>query len=468
MDFPQGVQAGSAVGRASLLACLAAAALSTCAAPTIQAASPRFSARAVKLGGEIAASETQEHVRWTRAHGFDALFVYAGEAGRWWDEKDRGPRLSRAFRRLARDAGQAGTRLLVSVNPHADSNGKFVFSEARGLDRLARFAQLLRQAGVSDLVLSFDDQPRTLHDLRDVLRYGEGAAPAHLDLTALLAARLPAGMRLWLCAAAYADVHLGDGTGPYSRAFLQGLSTLPPTVGIVWTGPQVVSATITREDLRRTRARLGGRPLLLYDNFPTNESRWRDGLAVVLGPLRGRDPDLAAEAEIYLACPMVELGVSRLALATTADWLRDPDAYVPEASWVAAIQSLAGPDAAAREALRAQAQEWGAAPGEPGYPGDAAVLPERAAEGFGDLAVRARWQRVVDTYPGRIDALVVAADQEFSWDLRDVMRRTLVVARAWLAVDEGNTASISALWSETHGTARRALLGFLRAAGVPF
>ena len=456
------------MGRAALLAFLVSAAISPSAAPAAESPSPRFAVRAVKLGGPLSEAETLEHVRWARSKGFDALFVYAGDAGRWWDDRGRGPRLSRAFRALAREARRTGTRLLVSANPQADSRGKFVFADDAGLDRLARFAALLHAAGVSELVLSFDDQPRTLKNLRDVLRYGEGTAPAHLDLTARLAARLPAGMRLWLCASAYADVHLGDGSGPYTRAFLAGLPALPPTVGIVWTGPDVVSPTITRDDLRHTRARLGGRPLLLYDNFPENESRWRDNLAVVLAPLRGRAPDLAAEADIYLACPMAELGASRLALATTADWLRDPDAYVPEASWAAAIASLAGPHPAVREALRAQAEEWGQAPGAPGYPVGAAVAPEHAAQGFHDPAVRARWQRVVDTYPARIDALVTAADQEFSWDLRDVLRRTLAVARAWLAVDDGNQAAVSALWRETHGTARRALLGFLREAGVPY
>jgi hyaluronoglucosaminidase len=422
----------------------------------------------VKLGGPIAEPETKEHVRWARAHGFDALFVYSGEAGRWWDDRGRSPRLSRGFRRLAGEAGRAGTRLLVSVNPPSDSGGNFVFSDPRGLDRLARFAALLHGAGVTDFVLSFDDQPRTLQNLQDVLRYGESAAPAHLHLAARLAARLPEGMRLWLCASAYADVHLGDGTGPYTRAFLAGLPALPPAVGIVWTGPDVISATITREDLQRTRARLGGRPLFLYDNFPENESRWRDGLAVVLGPLRGRGRDLAAEAEIYLACPMPELGASRLALSTTADWLRDPDAYDAQQSWEAALETLAGPDEAARQALRAQAAEWGAAPGEPGYPIGETAAPARAARGFHDPAARARWQHVVDTYPGRMDALVAAADPEFSWDLRDVMRRTLAVARAWLALDDGNQAALSAIWKDTHGTARRALLGFLREAGIPF
>ena len=452
------------MGRAALLAFL----LSASPLLAAEAAAPRFAARAVKLGGPIGERETQEHVRWARAQGFDALFVYAGEAGRWWDGKGRSPRLSRAFRRLAGEAGRAGTRLLVSANPPADSRGAFVFSDPRGLERLARFAELLHGVGVTDFVLSFDDQPRTLENLGDVLRYGEGAAPAHLDLTARLAARLPPGMRLWLCASAYADVHLGDGTGPYTRAFLEGLPVLPPAVGIVWTGPQVVSATITRQDLQRTRARLGGRPLLLYDNFPENESRWRDGIAVVLGPLRGRAPDLAAEAEIYLACPMVELGASRLALSTTADWLRDPEAYDPLASRDAAVAALAGTDPAAREALRAQAAEWGAAPGEPGYPIGDTAAPAQAAHGFHDPAVRARWQHVADTYPARIDALVAAADQEFSWDLRDVMRRTLAVARAWLAIDAGNQAAVSAIGRQTHGTARRALLGFLREAGVPF
>lgn len=455
------------MGRAAVLAaCLALAASPASAADPPVSAPTRFAARAVKLGGDPSLPQVQEHVRWARQAGFDALFVYSGQAGRWWSDGRERPRLTRTFRSLAAECRREGTRLLVSVNPPADSRGRFLFSGERGLERLVRFAALLRAQGVADLVLSFDDQTRTLEDLGDVLRYGTGAAPAHLDLAARLTTRLPAGMRLWLCASAYADVHLGDGTGPYTRALLAGLPRLPPEVGIVWTGPEVSSSSITREDLRRTRARLGGRPLLLYDNFPAMDVAWQDALAVVLGPLRGRAADLAAEADVYLACPMDELALSRLALGTTADWLRDPAHYEAASSWARAIERLAGPSPRAQAALREQAEEWGAAPGEPGFPTGETTAPSTAARGFGDPAVRERWRRVADTYPDRIDALAEGADADFSWELRDAMRRTLFVARAWLALDAGDRAAVLDLWREAQGTPARALWGFLEAAGA--
>src|SRR5262249_24616988 len=113
------------------------------------------------------------------------------------------------------------------------------------------------------------------------------------------------------------------------------------------------------------------------------------------------------------------------------------------------------------------AREGDGTPGEPGYPFGEAVAPGSAATGFHDPATRARWQRVVDTYPARIDALVTAADPEFSWDLRDVLRRTLAVDRAWIAIDDGDEAAAAALWGASRGTERRALFGFLEKAGVP-
>lgn len=61
--------------------------------------------RAVKLGGPLDSRETQAHVRWARAQGFDALFVCASDAGPWWDDGERWPRLTRDFRRLARYVG---------------------------------------------------------------------------------------------------------------------------------------------------------------------------------------------------------------------------------------------------------------------------------------------------------------------------------------------------------------------------
>jgi len=61
----------------------------------------------------------------------------------------------------------------------------------------------------------------------DIDRYGRSAAPAHLDLVRRVAARLPAGMGLWLCAAAYCDAR---------EAYYRRLALTRPNLGVFLKG----------------------------------------------------------------------------------------------------------------------------------------------------------------------------------------------------------------------------------------
>jgi hypothetical protein len=267
------------------------------------------------------------------------------------------------------------------------------------------------------------------------VRYGFPAAPAHLDLTRRIAKRLRRDTTLWLCASAYCDRHLGNGSTPYAKAFLAGLHRLPRRVGIVWTGPTVISPSITREDLARTRARLGGRRLFLYDNYPVDDDPG-DALAVPLGPLRGRGADLDLEADAYLHCPTTRLGANRLPLLTVAAWLADPAGYVPEAAWKRARETLAGQSPSARSALETQALEWGAWVDSRFWSGRERENPATAAAVLGDPVGLDRWTWVAARYPDRMRALEGVADRTFRDDLLALMARRLAVARALPLAEE--------------------------------
>jgi hypothetical protein len=397
-----------------------------------------FAVRMVKLVGDPADPGTLAHVRFCRKLGFNALWVYSHEAGAWTkDRAPQGPVLDPAFVRLAAWCRRHGIDIWVSVNPVADTAERFVFTDPDGERRLLAFMQLLRkEAGVRRVVLSFDDQPTTLRELSDVFRYGASSAPAHLDLARRLASGLPPGVALWLCASVYCDAQLGDGSRPYGKAFLAGLPTLPPTIGIVWTGPRVISPTITRADIEATRARLGGRPILLYDNALVHDYDEPDALGMVLAPPRGRAPGLRDLVAAYLACPQVPLAGSRLSLEAGADFLHSPADYDPDVSVARAIKRLAGSDPAAATALETQQIEWG----RPIGPGDAGVrdvmTAETAAAGLNDPALVDSFTWTVDRYPDRMAALERLADTAFRDDLLRIMRRRLAVARAMpLTVD---------------------------------
>ena len=443
-----------------------------------------FPVRMVKLVGDPADPGTLAHVAFCRKLGFNALWVYSHQAGVWTKQRaPDGPLLDPSFIRLARWCRRHGMDVWVSINPVADTFEQFVFTDPDGERRVLAFATLLRKsAEVRRIVLSFDDQPSTLRELSDVFRYGASSAPAHLDLVRRLAFRLPRGVALWLCASVYCDSHLGDGSGPYGKAFLEGLPALPPDIGIVWTGPRVLSPTITRADVAATRARLGGRPILFYDNSLTNDYDVEDALGLVLAPPRGRAPEIREVVAAYLACPLTPLAGARLTLLTSADFLRHPSLYDPDASVIRAIARLAGANREAATALETQQLEWGR-PIDGSRDGVRDVITaDDAATRLGDPAFVESFTWTVERYPGRMAALARVADTAFRDELLKIMRRRLAIARAMpLTIDylarvragRADAAEVLARidaerrsW-DGDADARRVLERFLVAAAVP-
>ncbi len=468
------------IGAAS--AALALVAAGTGAASTGAEAPSPFPLRIVKTIAPVSSPAFREHVAFCRDLGFNAFWVYSHAAGRWTPRAaPRGPFLFPEFEEFARFARAAGLRVVVSINPVADPGSRFVFSEPEGERRIRRFIGLLRKAGVRDFVISFDDQPTELYELRDLMRYGRSAAAAHLDLASRIERAVRSSERLWLCASAYCDAHLDEEADPYARAFLAGLPSLPRRIGVVWTGPEVVSPSIRLDDVRRTRARLGGREIFLYDNYPTDGDGPVEALALVLGPLRNRDPRLHEEVAAYLACPMAQLGASRLPLMTVADYLRDPARYDPDASWLEAIRTLAGPDPEALDALKTQAMEWGGWIGTLNYHPHWLLNPRRVAASLHDPAFVASFEWTASRYPERMERVARVRDALFRSDLLDVMARKLAVARAVPVViealarhragreDLGELLEALSRQRESMSawpSAQRALDRFLAAAGV--
>ena len=440
-----------------------------------------FPVRMVKLGGAPGAQATMAHLEHSRLLGFNAVWVYGHQAGVW--VPDAGAvRLHPEFLEFADWCKANGMRMFVSVSPVSATRGRFLFHKRTGERRIARFIRMLRRkGGVRDFVLSFDDMPTRLTELNDFLKYGASSAPAHLELTRRLSRRMKKGDTFWLTGAAYCDDHLGDGNGPYSRPFLEGLAGLDPAVGLIWTGPSVLSPSITGEDLRNTRARLGGRPILLYDNYPVNDDGRRLSLGLVLGPLRNRAPDLAGQVAAYLSCPMTQLGGSRLPLRTVADYLADPSGYDPDTSWQAAIRDLAGDDPQAQEALRTQAMEWGGSINERNYHHVERSSIFTAAGELSHPAFVARWGYTLKRYPERIAALANLTDPRFRDDLLLAMNRRLAVAKVFPLIAEYRARKkagrsdadevlerILAIRDETtERPVRRLLESFLEVAEVP-
>ncbi|MFB7354481.1 beta-N-acetylglucosaminidase domain-containing protein [Streptomyces gardneri] len=217
---------------------------------------------------------------------------------------------------------------------------------------LTRKIDAMWALGVRSFQLQFPDAGYgEWHCSKDADAFGrdaKGAAAAHArvaDAVARhLAERHPDGEPLTVLPTEYYQ----DGATDY-RTELAG--ALDADVRVAWTGVGVVPRTITGGELAGAREALG-HPLVTMDNYPVNDYA-QDRL--FLGPSTGRDPAVAAGSAAFLAHAMEQPAASRVPLFTAADYAWNPKGYRPQESWRAAVDDLAGPDPATREALRALA-----------------------------------------------------------------------------------------------------------------
>ena len=195
----------------------------------------------------------------------------------------------------------ASVALVVALTPGSDATVDEVVAKLRPAVK----------AGAAAVVLSFDDLP------------AESAGARHRELTAGVLTAL--GVPVWVVPTHYA----GTERSPYLDALCHDL---PAEVLVMWTGPAVVTDSITAVDAKARAAVCGGRPPLLWDNVPVNDGVMGDRL--FLGPLEGREPALRAELSGALWNPMLQAEASVLTLCSAAAWWRGDD---PEAAWAAEV-----------------------------------------------------------------------------------------------------------------------------------
>ena len=230
------------------------------------------------------------------------------------------------FAELANEANRNGVEFAYAIAPGLSIRT----GDESELEALDAKREQLRGAGVESFQLLWDDIDR------DAV-----SAEAQAEITN----RFAAGEPLVVCPMGYA----GTGNSAYRRVFGPKLD---PQIVVYWTGPEVVSVGINHEALDAAVKRFHDHELLLWDNYPVNDFA-PDRL--FLAPLRGRDPRLATgKLRGIVSNAMLHAVPSKLALATVADWARDPTSYEPVASYERALREHA---AEVVEALKKLARE---------------------------------------------------------------------------------------------------------------
>lgn len=349
-----------------------AAAASPAALPTV--AERQSTLPASFLGGVVegfygprwSAATTVHMIRFMASRGLNT-FVYA-------PKNDPYQRVKWATLYPASQLGYLKTVVAAAKAAHV----RFVYSVSPGLsityssaqDRAALLAKInqIRALGVHWFMLSFDDVPPSLNDTDAAVYHGSlGAAQASL-LNFVWAKESSTSPRFGFILTP--TTYNGLASNPYWTALKQDLT---PHALVAWTGPGVLSPTITAADARAVAAELGHR-LVIWDNYPVNDYTYVQQHAprLMMGPLTGRSPNLPAAVAGYLFNPMLQARASEVALYTGAAYLMHPHHYQPMNSWEAALNAVGGPAAGALKTL-AEASNTSFLPGSPAGAGDAGL-----------------------------------------------------------------------------------------------
>ena len=204
---------------------------------------------------------------------------------------------------LARRCESSGLEFAVGLSPYA----LYADYGERARAELKHKIERIRDLGELSLALLFDDMPGELPDL----------ARRQLEIVHDIRHWQP-DLGLRVCPTYYSDDPVLDKVfGERPRGYLEALGQgLPEGLELFWTGTQVCSPAVSREDLapvmRDSRCSLA-----LWDNYPVNDSRVRSD-HLYLAPLDRRPGELRDCLGSHWCNAMNQPALSLPALASLA------------------------------------------------------------------------------------------------------------------------------------------------------
>ena len=263
-----------------------------------------------------------ELVAWLASQGYNA-YAYAPKhdpyhRDRWRDAYP--PAAMREFEELRARADAAGIALVMVISPGLDWRHG---DEAALVQKLRGFTGI----GIQNLGIAFDDVPPG----------GAELGAAHAAAVTVAVSALGRGPRWVTCPVDYSADHVTSYLGAFVPA-------LPEGVDIMWTGPSIVSPTVSGGLAGRLGRELG-RPLLFAENYPVNDGTMAGVLH--LGPYPRRDPGLVAATTGVFVNMMARPLASRVGLAVAGRFWTDPDGDRDQA-WADSLAAVPGITALAR------------------------------------------------------------------------------------------------------------------------
>lgn len=216
------------------------------------------------------------------------------------------------------------------------------YSSGHDVDLLSSKIAALVEAGAASIALLYDDIPDRLQHAADIEAFPNLAAAQCRVANRIRDELHEIDVPLVVCP----TIYWGEGDEAYISQLGEGLD---PRIDMFWTGRAICSPAINAAEASHF-TRINHRPPLYWDNYPVNDVAMTNEMHI--GPYQNRDPLLARFSRGVMANAMEYAEASKIALATVAAYLWDPDGYDPDVSSMRAITQVAGAaDAAAMQAF---------------------------------------------------------------------------------------------------------------------
>jgi protein O-GlcNAcase/histone acetyltransferase len=233
------------------------------------------------------------------------------------------------LRALIAEGQSKGLQFIYAIAPGLDAE----FATSAGLLALQQKVRQLVDLGCAHFALLFDDIATmpAQGPLELPTAVAEGQIRVAHELLKYLAEKTPAPSLLF-CPTQYC----GRMAGPVTEStYLRRLGdTLSPAIGVLWTGPEIVSEIISADSIRQLASVLGRKPVI-WDNLHANDYDMR---RLYMGPYSGRPLELREEVAGVLSNPNCQFEVNFVPLRTLALWSRATQRWNAREAYLRALQ----------------------------------------------------------------------------------------------------------------------------------
>jgi protein O-GlcNAcase/histone acetyltransferase len=221
-----------------------------------------------------------------------------------------------------------GLHFIYGLSPGLDMQ----YADAQERDRMKRRFRQLMEIGCENFALLFDDLPGTITtaDRQAYHSLADAQSAVANEVYDWLRSRTPAA-RFLFCPTPYCDRM--DRWQVGGEGYLDTIGQqLEPTIDVLWTGPEIVSAQIPVESVQALSVRIERRPVI-WDNLHANDY---DGQRLYTGPYSGRPLELKRHVAGILANPNNEFPINYVPLRTLAAYLDADQRWAPREAFLAA------------------------------------------------------------------------------------------------------------------------------------